>query len=105
MRLRLHTANVLKTREKPTTDFVFDFSQNMEGQKRQISSWQKVCQNYTMEGVSKVASGTPRRSNLGFQPALFEFWHTLTQVTLYQMFFMFIAVYILRGHIVPLLYI
>jgi len=30
---------------------------------------------------------------------------TLTQVTLYQMFFMFIAVYILRGHIVPLLYI
>ena len=41
-RLVLGGVEMLKTREKPTTDFVFDFSRNMEGQKRQISSWQKV---------------------------------------------------------------
>ncbi len=33
MCLCLHTPNALKTREKPTTDFVFDFLRNMEGQK------------------------------------------------------------------------
>jgi Holliday junction resolvasome RuvABC ATP-dependent DNA helicase subunit len=33
----------LKTREKSTKDFVFDFSRNMSGQIVQISSWQKVC--------------------------------------------------------------
>ena len=41
-RLALHTQNS----EKPTTDFVFDFSRVMSGQKMQISSWQKVCQRF-----------------------------------------------------------
>ena len=36
----------LKTRKKPTTDFVFDFSRVMSGQKMQISSRQKVCQRF-----------------------------------------------------------
>ena len=35
----------LKTREKPTTDFVFGFSRDMKGQNVQISFAQKVCQN------------------------------------------------------------
>ena len=64
MCLCLHTPNLLKTREKPTTDFVFDFLRNMEGQKRQISSWQKVCQCGALPQISLCWDVLPQISIL-----------------------------------------
>ena len=69
MCLCLHTPNVLKTRKKPTTDFVFDFLRNMEGQKRQISSWQKVCQCGALPQISLCWDILPQISQIYTEPS------------------------------------